>query len=225
MVSEMNKTKDAYDDKYKKGYGVMHPEGHVIRIYEKFLKYELGITGENKKLLDFGCGNGTHSVYFKSKGFDVYGVDTSEQAIEICNSRLGKGNFRSIVPGQNIQSLYKEKFDVIFSNQVLYYLPDSALKDVLEQMNNMLMNDGIVIFSMMGPKNYYYSLAAPEIEDGLQKVTVTGRLNEVTYINFVENETELQEKFKLFDPIFIGYYDILIREGSGFHYYYIGRKK
>lgn len=39
-------------------------DGHVIRFYERILKYKLSKT--SGKLLDFGCGNGVHSKYFKN---------------------------------------------------------------------------------------------------------------------------------------------------------------
>ncbi|EOG9634088.1 hypothetical protein ACLMND_001537 [Campylobacter lari] len=45
------------------GYGLQYPDGHVIRFYERILKYKLNKTSGN--LLDFGCGNGVHSKYFQ----------------------------------------------------------------------------------------------------------------------------------------------------------------
>ncbi|TEY02793.1 methyltransferase [Campylobacter sp. US33a] len=63
-----------YTQKYdENGYGLLYPDSHVIRFYERILKYKLGITSGN--LLDFGCGNGVHSRYFLSKGFKPFGVD------------------------------------------------------------------------------------------------------------------------------------------------------
>jgi 2-polyprenyl-3-methyl-5-hydroxy-6-metoxy-1,4-benzoquinol methylase len=49
-------TTEAYDGKYERGYGLNYPDGHIIRINEHVLKYELGVTGG--KILDFGCGVG-----------------------------------------------------------------------------------------------------------------------------------------------------------------------
>ena len=57
---------ELYKNKYEqKGYGVEYPDGHVIRFYERILKYKLNKT--SGILLDFGCGNGTHAKYFKDK--------------------------------------------------------------------------------------------------------------------------------------------------------------
>lgn len=223
----MNNT-DAYTEKYMQGYGTMFPEGHVIRFYEKFLKYELGITGaKNENLLDFGCGNGTHAIYFQSKGFNVHGVDMIEQAIKVAKQRLPEkfgAQFLTITPGQSLSSLFDKKFDVILANQSLYYIGNSQLRTTLKEIDDLLKPGGVVFFTMMGSQNYYYPLSE-KIEDGLSRVTLKGRLNETTLINFVTSEAELADKFSNFKPHFIGSYDCTMREGSGFHYQYVGIKR
>ena len=78
-----------YINKYQQGYGIVYPEAHVIRLYEKFLKFEMGIDrAEGQRILDFGCGSGTHLEYFLSKGFDVYGIDVIPQAIEQAQKKI-----------------------------------------------------------------------------------------------------------------------------------------
>lgn len=64
----MQNSLQTYTQKYdENNYGLLYPDSHVIRFYERILKYKLGITSGN--LLDFGCGNGVHSKYFLDKGF------------------------------------------------------------------------------------------------------------------------------------------------------------
>lgn len=220
-------SQDEYEKKYQEGYGIMYPESHIIRIYEHFLKYALGIDGKNGgKVFDFGCGNGTHALYLQSKGFEVYGVDVSAAAIEIAKERLPScaDNFKLITPDQDIDNLFNTKFDMILSNQSLYYLSKSSLQKTVLQMHTMLNNAGVVVFTMMTTKDYSYSYAEKDDDDGLQKVSFTGRLNETTYINFTKNEEDLLEKFKLFKPVFVGSYDILLAEGPTLHYYFVGKK-
>lgn len=63
--TKMDNSLSAYTQKYdKEDYGLQYPDGHVIRFYERILKYKLSKT--SGKLLDFGCGNGVHSKYFKN---------------------------------------------------------------------------------------------------------------------------------------------------------------
>ncbi|EAK0233934.1 methyltransferase, partial [Campylobacter jejuni] len=51
----MQNSLQTYTQKYdENNYGLLYPDSHVIRFYERILKYKLGITSGN--LLDFGCG-------------------------------------------------------------------------------------------------------------------------------------------------------------------------
>lgn len=71
--AKMDNSLSAYTQKYdKEGYGLQYPDGHVIRFYERILKYKLSKT--SGKLLDFGCGNGVHSKYFKNITGGGYGA-------------------------------------------------------------------------------------------------------------------------------------------------------
>ncbi|EAH8029016.1 class I SAM-dependent methyltransferase, partial [Campylobacter jejuni] len=70
----MQNSLETYTMKYNEnGYGLLFPDGHVVRFYERILKYKLNKINGN--LLDFGCGNGVHSAYFQSKGFKTFGID------------------------------------------------------------------------------------------------------------------------------------------------------
>lgn len=223
-ISEISK--QAYIEKYAKGYGLMYPDGHVIRFYEKFLKYELGIDGSRgEKLLDFGCGNGAHAAYFASKGFEVYGVDVVPQAIEQAKKRLPNyaKHFIVIEPNQDIEPLFNTKFDILFANQSLYYV--SQLEKTLLQLESLLKPGGVVYFTMIGTQNYYYQCSREtENKNGMREVILTGRLNDTTYIHFTSDEEDLKRKFHMFEPYFTSYYDNAAREGSGFHYQFIGLK-
>lgn len=218
---EMNK--NTYEDKYSKGYGIQYPESHIIRIYEHYIK---DIIGEKSNLLDYGCGNGTHDIYFMEKGINVCGVDISEKAIEICNKRIEDGKFYLVDKDNDLlKDIFNEKFDIIFANQVLYYLSDEELQKKLYDMNDVLNENGIVIFTMMSSENYYFK-HAKKLNDnsGLYEVNLNGRLNETTYINFVKGADDLKEKFSMFNPLYIGKYDFDMKEGSSEHYFYIGKK-
>src|SRR5687768_8719546 len=56
------------------------------REVEHFLDNLLGILKPNpaSSMLDLGCGRGRHSVYLNEKGFQVTGVDLSEQSFKYC---------------------------------------------------------------------------------------------------------------------------------------------
>lgn len=220
-------SQQTYEEKYASNYGVKYPEGHIIRFYEHLLKHEYAICGASKeKLLDFGCGNGTHTAYFAEKGFDVIGLDIIPSAIESARQRFSQleSKFRTMNRGQNLSEVVDDTYDVILCNQVLYYMSDSDLDHTLKQLANCLKSGGLIYITMMSTLNYYWNYSSP-LENGLHEVNLSGRLEETSYINFMRSEDHVRRTFDAFECEFLGYYDISIREGSSHHYQFLGRKK
>jgi SAM-dependent methyltransferase len=226
----LNANWEFHKSSYASGYGIEYPEGHVIRIYHRVLKYELGYKDQEKgrNFLDFGCGNGTHAFYFQKKGFNVYGVDSDPIAIGICKGRAPEiqANFAVVPPKSDSLNLDPSvKFDVVLCNQVLYYLSDTDLKAWLEVMKNSMKPGGVFIATMMGEENSFYAKSS-EASDGLRRVSLQGREQGEFFINFTKDKDDLIRKFNLFKPLHIGFYNTVIREeeGSGLHHLFIGTK-
>ena len=60
------------------------------------------------KILEVGCGAGSHSLYLQEKGLDVTSIDVSQNAIKTCELRgLKKAKV------QDVMLLENEKFDTI----------------------------------------------------------------------------------------------------------------
>lgn len=217
-----------HKSRYASGYGIEYPEGHVIRIYHRVLKYELSYKDYEKgrNFLDFGCGNGTHALYFRNTGFSVYGVDSDPAAIGICKGRAPEiqSNF-AVVPPKSV-SLNLDpsvKFDVVLCNQVLCYLSDTDLRSWLEVMKASMKPGGVFIATMMGEENSFYAKSS-EGGDGLRRVALQGREQGECFINFTKDKEDLIQKFSMFKPMPIGFYNTVIREeeGSGHHHLFIG---
>ena len=230
MSDYIKEHKKEYDRKFKKGYGTSYPESSVIRLYELFYRQSMGKEANGKKLLDFGCARGVHSQYFIDKGFDVYGIDISEEAIKYCKENIDEDRFKSIdIVDENIDlyEVFGCKFDVIFANHVLYCFDNDDLQKILEKFNSILNEDGIVIFTMMTTNCYYYNFIDNEKSKfELKRVELDRNgIKDEYFINFTNNEVDLRYKFRIFDELYIGKYDFYAPEGSTEHLYYIGRKK
>lgn len=227
-------SKDAYVDKYAKGYGICYPEGHVIRFYQRICLYSLGLKGG--RILDFGCGNGVHAQYFQERGFEVYGVDIISQAIDLAKAQIGD-RARLISPNQSLKNLFIDKnsaplsFDMIFANQSLYYLNNTHLRRQVDEFYEMSSKGGICFFTMMSRQNGYNKCITKVLDNGLSEVSLKGRLEEVSYIRFVDSTDELKEIFAPFKPLYIGEYNSFELyepyscEGSSHHYIFIGQKE
>ncbi len=120
------------------------------------------------KILDVGCGAGSHSLYLQEKGFQVTSIDISENAIKACKLR-GLKNANVL----NILDLNAEKFDTILLlmngtgifetiSQTNKYL--SKLKSLLAPNGQILIDSSDIIYmydtnndgSKAFPNNMYY---------------------------------------------------------------------
>ena len=82
---------------------------YLFRSYAEMPKLEQkALQLANGKVLDVGCGAGSHALYLQEKGFDVTAIDISVNAIKACELRgLKKANV------QDIMQLEGDKFDTI----------------------------------------------------------------------------------------------------------------
>ena len=215
-----------YEQQYAAGYGHEYPESHVIRIYHRILASELNLTGAGApRLLDFGCGTGANAAFFATKGFDVHGVDSSARAIEACRRRLPDtaDQFQAIKPDPTAEDWpFDASFDIVFSNQVLYFLGDHDLRERLELLLAHLAPDGIFIATMIGTTHYLYRHSTLH-EDGLRRVQTKAEGDQPLFIRFTESKDHLRRQFAGLEAIHIGHYDVNLRDDSGFHYVFIGR--
>lgn len=100
--------------------------------------------------LDLGCGTGQLTAQLKNAGFDVIGMDDSEQQIRKAiedhkDIRFTKGNACDFV--------LEEPVDVVFSNAVFHWIDQSCQPDMLLHVYKALKSDGQFVFEMGGKGN------------------------------------------------------------------------
>ena len=77
---DFDKLADSYDNWYNSVVGSMYD-----RLEKKVFDRLIGNHNKGKQLLEVGCGTGHWSRYFSEKGFEVTGVDISEEMIKAAN--------------------------------------------------------------------------------------------------------------------------------------------
>ncbi|TBL80492.1 class I SAM-dependent methyltransferase [Paenibacillus thalictri] len=94
-----------------------------IYLFDQLLK---GRFTPDMTLLDAGCGNGRNMVYFLRNGYDVYGVDRSETAVQAVRSLAAE--LAPELPQDRFEMQAVEKlsytndtFDVVICNAVLHF--------------------------------------------------------------------------------------------------------
>jgi ubiquinone/menaquinone biosynthesis C-methylase UbiE len=101
---------------------------------------------KGKKILDYGCGNGIHSVFLAECGGNVTGIDLSENQLEIAKKRTQKKGIEDRV---NFIKMDCEKldfpgnsFDIIFDGGTFSSLD---LNKVFSELVRVLKPDGFIL--------------------------------------------------------------------------------
>jgi len=98
---------------------------HVMQQRAKEYSYKLLGNISGKKILDVGCGSGSQSVEFASRGAIVTAIDVVDSSVRTTQSRLEKfGNHHSthIADVEEIDKLYRGYFDLVYINCMLTHV-------------------------------------------------------------------------------------------------------
>lgn len=119
-----------------------------IKDYKEFLDEFLSLL-KGKKILDVGCGSGLIANYFYGKGFDVRGLDFSKNLLKIARKNYSEIEF---IECDICKWNSNEKFDGVFTKDMLFHLPDDDLILALKNIKKSLNKNGIFYIIMDCPK-------------------------------------------------------------------------
>lgn len=123
--------------------------------YEKRCDYILSFFEKNGiksgTVLDLACGTGSMSIPFMKKGYNIIGVDYSEEMLEIASNRLSEvGNNFSLLKAKMQEFEFSEKADACIccldSINHLNNIDDvqATFKNVYDSLNN----NGLFVFDV-----------------------------------------------------------------------------
>jgi len=108
------------------------------------------------KILDVGCGSGSHSLFLQNKGFDVKAIDVSEGAIVVAKQR-------GVIQAEVLDVLNEtETFDtiVLLMNGTGIFQDMSQVSTFLKHLKSLLKPNGQILIDSSDIKYMY------EDEDG-----------------------------------------------------------
>ncbi len=146
------------------------------------------------KILDVGCGAGSHSLYLESKNFDVKAIDISPNAIEACKLR-GIKNAEII----NILDVKNEKYDTILllMNGTGIFGRLKNISQYLQHLSTLLTDEGQILIDS---SDLIYMF--DEDEDGGKWIPMENKeyYGELVFSVSYNGETE-----KAFDWLYLDY--------------------
>ena len=136
----------------------------------------------NGKILDVGCGAGSHALYLQGKGFDVSAIDISANAIKACQLR-GLKDARV----QDILEFSAEKFDTILvlMNGTGIFRTLAQTPKYLQKLKSLLNPNGQIL---LDSSDIIYMFDADD--DGSYLIPADGYYGELNYTISYKNETE-----------------------------------
>jgi 2-polyprenyl-3-methyl-5-hydroxy-6-metoxy-1,4-benzoquinol methylase len=119
----------------------------ILDLVEKVTNFRKGM-----KLLDFGCGGGFFLSRAVARGWDAYGFDVGQKAVETC-----------VRHGLNVTSRFEEfsehKFDVVTLNHVFEHLEDH--ERALTSFKEILAANGRVFIEVPNVRSLRAKLSPP----------------------------------------------------------------
>lgn len=158
----------------------------------------------NKIILDMGCGTGNVTQRLSHAGYDMIGIDNSQEMLSLAMEK--RGNDESILyllQDMREFELYGTVAAVVsICDSVNYITDDDDLVQVFKLVNNYLDPDGIFIFDLK-TRNYYAGIGEAVIAEDREECSFiwdnyfdeNDNINEYLLSIFVKGEDGRYDKF------------------------------
>jgi 2-polyprenyl-3-methyl-5-hydroxy-6-metoxy-1,4-benzoquinol methylase len=139
------KIHEKYHDKIRTSHSIIKENNFTYR--HLLSTIDLYIKTPPTKILDIGCGAGTLSLYYASKGHNVLGIDISQKAINAASKSAEQMNINNAVfkkipfPEKRPKGVY----DSIIFTEVIEHLQEDVT--AIRTINSLLKQNGILILS------------------------------------------------------------------------------
>ncbi len=144
---DFNKFAQSYDNWYDSAIGQMFDE-----LEKKAFDVLLGSHNNGKQLLEVGCGTGHWSRYFSEKGFEVTGVDISEEMIKVANKKNISNCHFQVADGQSL-SFPDNGFDIAAAITTLEF--SKVPKKIILEMLRCVKSQGRLLFGVLNSLSFY----------------------------------------------------------------------
>jgi ubiquinone/menaquinone biosynthesis C-methylase UbiE len=121
------------------------------------------------RALDFGCGTGRSSRFLQKLGFNVIGVDVSENMLRIARASDPAGDHR-LVPGDNLREFGTGSFDLVLSAFTFDNILAAMKVSIFSDLQRLLTPKGVIINLVSSPEIYLHDWASFTTKDFSQNL-------------------------------------------------------
>ena len=110
--------------------------------------------------VDFGCGTGRSTRFLRELGFEVTGVDISEDMIGKARERDPAGDYR-LVPGDDLSALTPGAYDLVLSAFTFDNVAgDETKQRIFRALRGLLKTTGKIVHVVSRPEIYWHEWAS-----------------------------------------------------------------
>ncbi len=144
----MNINDKTFQKFYSKYYDLVYENKNYqfeCKRIESFLKYKKNV----KHILEIGCGTCSHSILLSKKGYNIIGIDNSNEMIKVAKDKIKKKKIKNIIlynkDAEKLNTVTKRKFDaLLLLFNVIGYIKDLDL--FLFKIKKNLKKNSLLIF-------------------------------------------------------------------------------
>jgi len=153
-----------------------------------------------KRVLDLGCGAGRHVVYLAQKGFEVHGVDSSEEGLKMAQEALSNAGLRAQLTAASMfgKLPYSDSFfDAIVCTKALNHGTIANIRGAIREMERVLEPGGILFLVVTKSRKILESAKQKrEAEILAERTLVPKQGREIGVIHYQFNKQILLKEFR-----------------------------
>jgi len=160
-----------WDQVYSQSFMTMwYPNEDIIRFCARLIRKrlthdEFQVKKEVETVLDLGCGNGRHAIYFAREGLKASGIDVSKQAIDWAIDWAQREGLDVDFRVGDIANLpYEDRtFDVAVSHGVLDHVRPQLANAAVRELRRTMKKGGLFYCDLRCADDFEYGLGT-EVE-------------------------------------------------------------